>query len=283
MFPLLRHIRQAVSLPIVAIGGINAASFRYIGIDGLAVVSAHFTAGHKKSCWRIETSVPKGGTHLEMDFEATIFDLDGTLLNSMDVWEKIDIAFLSKRGLPVPQNYVTEICARSFEEAAQYTIELFELSESVESIIKEWNAMAAYEYAHHVRLMPYTLNYIFRLKASHIKLAVATGLPEELYKPCLVNNGVYGLFDILCSTEQVERGKECPDIFLFASGGLKIPPQKCIVFEDVLPAIKSAKQAGMITYGVYDKYSAHNELEIKAIADGYLYDFRNAPLPPKEA
>ena len=57
-----------------------------------------------------------------MEFEAAIFDLDGTLLNSMDVWEQIDIAFLKKRGLPVPADYVTEICARSFEEAAQYTV-----------------------------------------------------------------------------------------------------------------------------------------------------------------
>lgn len=214
-----------------------------------------------------------------MNFEAVIFDLDGTLLNSMDVWEKIDIDFLSKRGLSVPSDYVTEICARSFEEAAQYTIERFELSESVDSIIKEWNAMAAYEYAHHVRLMPYAYEYILRLKASHVKLAVATGLPKELYRPCLINNGIYELFDFLCSVDQVQRGKEYPDIFLFASDGLKISPQKCIVFEDVLPAVKSAKQAGMITYGVYDKYSAHNETEIRIMADGYIYDFHNAPLP----
>jgi HAD superfamily hydrolase (TIGR01509 family) len=217
-----------------------------------------------------------------MDFQAAVFDLDGTLLNSMDVWEKIDIDFLTKRGLPVPENYITEICARSFKESAEYTIELFGLSESVEAIIKEWNRMAAYEYASNVCLMPYTLDYLLRLKADNIKLAVATGLPEELYKPCLLNNGVYGLFDILCSTDQVKRGKEYPDIFLFAADGLKVSPQKCIVFEDVLPAIKSAKRAGMIAYGVYDKYSAHNQSEIKAIADGYLYDFRKAPLPQKE-
>ena len=60
-----------------------------------------------------------------MDFNAAIFDLDGTILDSMDVWEHIDIQFLKKRNLPVPENYVTEICARSFEEAAQYTIDLF--------------------------------------------------------------------------------------------------------------------------------------------------------------
>lgn len=218
-----------------------------------------------------------------INFEAAIFDLDGTLLNSMDVWERIDIDFLSKRGLPVPANYVTEICARSFEEAAQYTINLFGLNETVPSIIEEWNLMAVHEYENNVRLMPYTHEYLLRLKALHIKLAVATGLPEELYKPCLINNGVYELFDFQCSTDQVQKGKEYPDVFLFVSNELKISPQKCIVFEDVLPAVKSAKQAGMITYGVYDKYSAHNELEIKAIADGYLYDFRDAPLPQGEA
>ena len=77
-----------------------------------------------------------------MQFQAAIFDLDGTLLNSMDIWEKIDIEFLAKRGFTAPPNYVTEICARSFEEAAEYTIELFGLTDSVEDIIKEWNCMA---------------------------------------------------------------------------------------------------------------------------------------------
>ena len=71
-----------------------------------------------------------------MDFNAAIFDLDGTILDSMDVWEHIDIQFLKKRNLPVPENYVTEICARSFEEAAQYTIDLFGLQETVEGIIE---------------------------------------------------------------------------------------------------------------------------------------------------
>lgn len=217
-----------------------------------------------------------------MDFEAAIFDLDGTLLNSMDVWETIDIDFLSKRGLPVPENYVTEICARSFEEAAQYTIELFGLNETVPAIIDEWNLMAAQEYANNVCLMPYTREYLLRLKSLHVKLAVATGLPEQLYKPCLIHNGVFALFDTLCSTDHVERGKEYPDVFLQVSRALKVLPKKCIVFEDVLPAVKSAKQAGMMVYGVYDKYSAHHASEIKDIADGYLYDFSNAPLPRKE-
>ena len=216
---------------------------------------------------------------INMNFNAAIFDLDGTLLDSMDIWEKIDIAFLSKRGLTAPANYVAEICARSFEDAARYTIDLFGLSESTSAIIEEWNAMAAHEYANNVRLQPYAFDYLLRLKAANIKLATATALPEKLYMPCLANNKVLDLFDALCSTDEVKRGKDSPDVFLLASNKLQVPAQNCIVFEDVLPAVKSAKQAGMIVYGVYDKYSAHNAAEIKAIADGYITDFSNAPLP----
>ena len=196
-----------------------------------------------------------------MRFEAVIFDLDGTLLDSMDVWEKIDICFLQKRGLPVPADYVTEICARSFEEAAQYTIDLFSLSEKSEDIIREWNEMAVYEYAHHV------------------KLAVATGLPGEWFLPCLEHNSVLGLFDILCSTDEVKRGKEYPDIFELAAQRLGATPQRCLVFEDVLPAVKSAKQAGMLVCAVYDKYSARYRVQMEQAADFYIAVFRDAPLP----
>ncbi len=216
-----------------------------------------------------------------MDFEAAIFDLDGTLLDSMDVWEQIDIAFLKKRNLLVPADYVTEICARSFEEAAQYTIDLFGLAESVGDIIDEWNNMAAYEYAHNIKLLPYALDYLLHLKANGIKLAVATGLPRELFLPCLENNSVLGLFDTLCSTDEVGRGKEFPDVFELAARRLQAVPQRCIVFDDVLPAIKSAKQANMIACGVYNKYSAIHRREIERLADYYVLDFKAAPLPRK--
>ena len=217
-----------------------------------------------------------------MTFEAAIFDLDGTLLNSMHVWEQIDIEFLQKRGLPVPADYVVEICARSFEEAAQYTIELFGLPETIDDIIIEWNVMAAYEYAYNVKIQSYAMDYLLQLKSRGIKLAVATGLPKELFIPCLKNNSVLHLFDVLCSTDEVRHGKECPDVFELAAKRLRVVPERCIVFDDVLPAIKSAKMANMIACGIYDKYSAHNQTEIEEIADSYIFNFKEAPFPCKE-
>lgn len=217
-----------------------------------------------------------------MEFDAAIFDLDGTLLDSMDVWEQIDILFLQKRNLPVPENYVTEICSKSFEEAAQYTIDLFNLQESVAAIIEEWNDMAVEQYSSHVGLLPYALDYLIRLKEQGIKLAVATGLPEKLYMSCLKKNSIAELFDAFCSTDEVQCGKEFPDVFELAARKLGIVPERCIVFDDVLPAIKSAKKAKMLAGGIYDKYSASQRAEIKQIADIYLLDFREGPIPQKK-
>ena len=280
----LQKIRAAVSLPIVVIGGINkgnAGRFKPMGIDGLAVVSAIIAQSDIKAA-AAELKDLFCGKEKKMDFNAAIFDLDGTILDSMDVWEHIDIQFLKKRNLPVPENYVTEICARSFEEAAQYTIDLFGLQETVEGIIEEWNNMAVEEYSNHVGLLPHALDYLLRLKEHGIKLAVATGLPEKLYMPCLKNNSILELFDALCSTDEVQRGKEYSDVFELAARKLGVAPEHCIVFDDVLPAIKSAKAARMLAGGIYDKYSADQRTEIERIADIYLLDFRQAPIPHKE-
>lgn len=281
----LQKIRAAVSLPIVVIGGINkgnAGRFKPMGIDGLAVVSAIIAQSDIKAA-AAELKDLFCGKEKKMDFNAAIFDLDGTILDSMDVWEHIDIQFLKKRNLPVPENYVTEICARSFEEAAQYTIDLFGLQETVEGIIEEWNNMAVEEYSNHVGLLPYALDYLLCLKEHGIKLAVATGLPEKLYMPCLKNNSILELFDALCSTDEVQRGKEYSDVFELAAKKLGVAPEHCIVFDDVLPAIKSAKAARMLAGGIYDKYSADQRAEIERIADIYLLNFRQAPIPHKEA
>lgn len=218
-----------------------------------------------------------------MDFKAAIFDLDGTLLDSMDVWKDIDVFFLSKRGLKATPEYVSEMCARTFVDAAEYTVKMFNLPDSAEEVIEEWNSIAIDEYTNKIKLFPYALDYLKKLKSLNIKLGIATSLPEFLYKPCLESNKIYDMFDVHCSTDDVNKGKEFPDLFYHVAKKLDLKPEECIMFDDVLPAIKSAKKAGMTVYGMHDKYSAHHADEIKRIADGYLLDFSNPPLPTIQA
>jgi len=210
--------------------------------------------------------------------KAYIFDLDGTLLDSMDVWHKVDIDFLNKRGISVPSDYAEVICSMTFDEAAAYTIRRFELSDSVESLKQEWNDMAAYAYGHTVQLKPYAKEYLLALRDRGIKLAVATSLFSSLLKLALNNHGIYDYFEVICTTEEAGHGKSRPDVFLMTAQKLGVLPCDCLVFEDILAAVKSAKSAGMSVCGVYDKSSHADWEQIKELADYSITDFKNAPM-----
>lgn len=210
---------------------------------------------------------------------AYIFDLDGTLLDSMGLWEQIDIDFLTRRGFEVPPDYLAAICSRSFPEAAAYTIERFGLPDGVEALLAEWNGMAEHAYGHTVPMKPHAKWYLQALRERGAKLAVATSLPRALYGPVLRQHGIEAYFDVICSTDEVAYGKTRPDVFLLTAEKLGLPPAGCVLFEDILQAVKSGKAAGMTVYGVYDEASKDDWDEIVKTADGVLYNFKDAPLP----
>lgn len=211
--------------------------------------------------------------------KAYIFDLDGTLLDSMGVWLDIDVEFLKKRGLDTPDDYADRISAMTFSEAAAHTIKRFGLPDSEESIMREWNSMAAFAYGNTVQMKPHAKEYLAELKKRGAKLAIATSSVRELYEPALRKHGIYDWFDVICDASEAGYGKSRPDIFLLTAKKLGVSSGDCIVFEDILTAIKSAKSVGMTVYGVYDKSSEADWERVKQIADGVISDFRNAPLP----
>ena len=119
------------------------------------------------------------------DFEAAIFDLDGTVIDSMYVWQKVDVDFLTKRGIPVTKEYTETVRGMFFETAAEYTRSTYGLNESVEEIVKTWLEMARYEYANNVRLKPFTKEYLDYLKERSVKLGMATSSNPALLEPVL--------------------------------------------------------------------------------------------------
>ena len=209
-------------------------------------------------------------------FDAAIFDLDGTLLDSMYVWRHIDDLFFEKRGMVSPPDYGPALAGKSYRESAEYTIERFGLKESWEEIVQEWTDMAIDEYACHVQLKDGALEYLTALERDGVKLAVATALPEYLYRPCLTHLGVMDRFDALCSTDETGgRGKKDGEVFLLAANRLGVAPEKCAVFEDVYEGICGAKKAGMLAYCVMDDAAAHSHEKIRCAADGMIASFRD--------
>lgn len=210
------------------------------------------------------------------DYEAVIFDLDGTLLDSMGIWAQIDLKFLQRRGLPAPDDdYIQAVTPLGFQEAAEYTINRFHLEESPEELLREWKLMGREAYAHTVRLKPCTEEYLLRLKQSGVKLGVATALSADLYRPALARNGVLHQFDAFASLDEVKRGKGFPDVYRLAAERLGVAPSQCMVFEDILIGILAAKSAGFQTCGVYDPYSESEWEHICAAADLTIRSFES--------
>lgn len=208
------------------------------------------------------------------DFKGVIFDLDGTLIDSMDVWEKIDIEFLEKRNISIPKDYIEKVNDMSFKEVAKYTIERFGLKEREEDLIKEWNEMAVFEYSNNIKLKPNVKEYLQKLKTNNIKIGLATSSPRELYEVVLKNNKIYDYFDTIISLQDVKRDKNYPDIYLLTAKKLEINIYDCVVFEDILVAINTLKKANFKVIGVYDKYSIKDIKEIKASSDKFIYDYK---------
>ena len=207
------------------------------------------------------------------NFKGAIFDLDGTLLDSMSLWHKVDIAFFENRKMAIPEGYIQAISPMGTYNAAVYTKETYNIKESIEEIIDEWRVIAKKEYSEHVKLKNGAKEYLLRLKEKGVKLAVATASDKDLFEECLQKYGIADLFDYFVTVNEVGKGKSSPDIYLRAAEKLGVKPQECVVFEDISTALSTAKNAGFYCVCVYDESSSADVEKNKKIADRFVFDF----------
>ena len=207
------------------------------------------------------------------DLTGFIFDLDGTLLDSLWVWSEVDEVFLSRRGLPILPDYAQSIAHLGFADAARYTIDRFGLDETPEQLMQEWYDLARAAYRDRVPLKPHAEEFLRKLCAQGVHTSAATSSEPELVLPCLDRLGITGLFDNITTIHEVNCDKSSPDIYLLAAERMDIAPTQCAVFEDILRGIQSAKSAGFYTVAVEEPASALDQIEIEHTADRYIRSF----------
>lgn len=208
------------------------------------------------------------------NIEGAVFDLDGTLLDSSWVWEKVDEKFLGDRGFQVPDDYVDEISPLGAERAAVYTKERFGLNEDKDDIVREWIEMAKKEYATEVVCKPYAKEFLEELHKLNIKMAVATSSDRELFMKTLEREGILKYFQKIVTVDEVERGKGYPDIYEEAARRIKVNPHKCLVFEDILAGVTGASLGEFNVVAVFDEKSKHNWEKIKSISKYSINDYK---------
>lgn len=212
----------------------------------------------------------------KIPFEAAIFDLDGTLLDSLAVWKRVDEEWFARRGIPVPESYAREIAGLSFRESAEYTVAHYAPEMKWETVIDEWTELTGREYAESVQLKPGAREYLCLLRREGVRLAVATACLPMWFEPCLKRLGIDELFDAICCVNEKTgmRGKEDGAVFLMAAERLGVRPENCAVFEDIPEGILGAKRAGMRAYGLFDAHhSEESRRRTAEYADQMLHSF----------
>lgn len=210
---------------------------------------------------------------LLQNIDAVIFDLDGSLVDSMWMWHEIDVEYLGRYGMEVPKGLQKEIEGFSFSETAAYFKNRFLLPDSLEEIKKCWNEMAWEKYTHEVPLKPGAGEFLKLCKESGILLGIATSNSRELVTNVADTHGLHDYFSCIMTACEVGKGKPAPDIYLAVAQNLSVLPGRCLVFEDIVPGIQAGKAAGMKVCAVEDAYSLDQTEAKKALADYYIKDF----------
>lgn len=207
------------------------------------------------------------------NIKACLFDMDGTLVDSMHIWKDIDIAFLGRFGYELPPTLQKEIEGMAFKETAQYFKERFNLPLSIEEIMDQWNEMAFRVYAEEIDYKKGAFAFLKMLKKMGIRTAICTSNSKELVAAVGEHLGFIPYFDTIITSCEVGAGKPAPDIYLEAARRVGVSPKECLVFEDIVMGLTAGKRAGMKLCAVEDPFSADQREEKMAMADYYIEDY----------
>ena len=209
-----------------------------------------------------------------MDKRYAIFDMDGTLVDSMVFWKNLASEFLKSKGVTeIPDDILKEIKAMTMTESAALFVQEFHLEGSPEQVAEEMNAMMDQHYQQDIPLKAGVQNYLEQLHRVGTIMCVASATAEPLMEACLNRLGVAHYFQFLLSCETVGAGKSKPDVYFASAERLGARPEEIAVYEDALYAARTAKEAGFYVVGVHDDSASGHWDELKALSDEWINEW----------
>ena len=207
-----------------------------------------------------------------MRIRGAIFDVDGTLLDSMFIWDTIGEAYLRSIGYQPKENLNETFKNMSLRQAARYYQTEYGVTQSIDEIMDGVNAMLERYYRFEVPLKPGVAELLEWLRQGGVRLCIATATDRHLVEAALDRCGVLSCFGEIFTCNEVGHGKDEPDIFEAALRFLGTRKEETIVFDDALYAVRTAKEAGFPVAVIYDSHEK-NQKEIRALADFYIENF----------
>lgn len=205
-----------------------------------------------------------------------IFDIDGTLIDSMPVWHDLGARYLESIGI-TPEHGLSDILfPMTAGEGAAYLKEHYKLDADTEDVLKGLSDITADFYRNEVQLKNGAYDFVYDLHRRGIPMVLATVGDPVLEKAALKRLGLLDFFSRTFVCDDYGTTKREPLIYLKCAEYLGTEPSETAVFEDVLQAVESASSAGFITCAVEDADSAGDREKIKEVSDHYFRDFAEA-------
>lgn len=205
-------------------------------------------------------------------FKGIIFDLDGTILDSMGIWEKVDRMFLAEHGIIAPPDVSENVKKMTIEKAAEYFRTRFSLECSERNIIDRIEQIAADMYRYDISLKKNVYKTVTQLFEAGVKMCIATATYRSLAVSALKRLGIYDCFKFILTSTEAGSGKDNPDIFFMAAERLKCKAAETVVLEDSLHCINTSVTAGFYTIAVYDGLSQNDWEKSCAVANRAITD-----------
>ena len=201
-----------------------------------------------------------------------LFDFDGTLVDSMPTFVSVMLRILDENGISYGDDIVKIITPLGYNYTAEYFMKLG-VPFSKEEIIAKMHEYATVDYRDNIGAKSNVIEVLGAMKARGDDLNVLTASPHEMLDPCLKRLGIYGLFTNVWSCADFNTSKSDPEIYRMAAKRMGVEVGDVIFLGDNLNADKTAKEAGMQVYGVYDASSAEYMEEMRSVTDRYITDF----------
>ncbi len=202
-----------------------------------------------------------------------IFDLDGTLIDSMPVWKNVGKDYLSQYGFEITQKIDDRIKRQTLPETALCFKELFHIPQTVDEIVTEIIAMVAEQYANVVPLKPFVKEYLEKEKQNGTKMCILTASEPNYILAAMERLSILPYFDFIATCTEMGLSKKDPQVFIETMQRLGGTMQNTMVFEDALYAIRSAKKGGFYVVAVAEKTRPADFEEIQQLADNYIYSY----------
>lgn len=206
--------------------------------------------------------------------QCVIFDMDGTLTDSMGIWEEAGAIYLRKKGIEPRPEWREDTRPMSMTQIADYFAKEYGITDPQMRIMVEINQVVEEYYRSVAQPKEGALELLELLRQNGIHIVLATATDRYLVELILCRTGILPYLDALYTCTDVGFGKDRPEIYQIAAATFGLKPEQCLVFEDAYYALKTAHDAGFNTVNCYDITAAPYDEEKRKIADLSIRSFR---------